>query len=79
MKHSLHIPVQAAALDGTPPEVGDTLELTVTATVSEISDGSAHVSIETVNGEPLPTESGKEAAMKDLEKEAAELDENAGY
>lgn len=46
------LPVAALAVDGTTPEVGDSVEYTVKGRVSRIEGAEAYVMPETVNGEP---------------------------
>lgn len=56
------LPVSALAVEGTTPEVGDSVEYTVKGRVSRIEGGEAYVLPETVNGESaaLPPEPGGE-------------------
>jgi len=56
------LPVSALAVDGTTPEVGDSVEYTVKGRVSRIEGSEAYVMPETVNGEPaaLAPEAGAE-------------------
>ena len=65
---NLHcLAVSALAVDGTTPEVGDSVEYTVKGRVSRIEGAEAYVMPETVNGEPaaLPAEAGADEDMPD--------------
>jgi|ERR1041385_227189 hypothetical protein len=49
----LPVKIDTLSLDGTQPEVGDSVEVTVKGKVTRIRDDCAYVSIETANNEPI--------------------------
>lgn len=66
-EYTCRIPVNSLSESGVPPEEGDTVEYSVSGTVTSVSDGEATVKIDSVNGEPV----GEEAS-ETPEEEAAE-------
>jgi len=65
--YTCKVPVNALAEDGVPPEEGDTVQYSVSGTVQSVSGGTATVSIDSINGEPV-----SEEASESPEEEAAE-------
>jgi hypothetical protein len=65
--YSAKVPVNSLAEDGVPPEEGDKVSFSVDATVKSISGGSATLSIDSINGEPV-----SEEAAETPEEEAGE-------
>lgn len=48
------IPVAALAIDGAAPEVGDTVEFTLSGTVASVSGEFAEITPTAINGQPIP-------------------------
>src|SRR5215475_4828191 len=65
--YTCKVPVNALAEDGVPPEEGDTVQYSVSGTVQSVSGGTATVSIDSINGEPVAEE-----ASESPQEEAAE-------
>lgn len=84
MSSTLRIPLSTLAMDGdesgstVEPEVGDPVEFTVTGTVTSVENGTAVVTPETVNGEPLPKGDGSPAdpTEDDMRSMAAATDDS---
>jgi len=77
------LPVSALAVEGTMPEVGDSVEYTVKGRVSRIEGTEAYVMPEMVNGEPaaLAPEAGADAPdeMMAAARKADEQTAGMGY
>lgn len=65
--YTAKVPVNSLAEDGVPPEQGDSVSFSVDATVKSVSGGSATLSIDSINGEPV-----SEEAAESPEEEAGE-------
>jgi hypothetical protein len=52
---ALCVPVAALAVDGTNPEAGDMVTISVAAEVLRVEGDCAYVRVETANGEPVQT------------------------
>jgi hypothetical protein len=50
----LCVPVDTLAIDGTRPEVGDSVDVKVGGSITRLVNDNAYVKVETVNGTPLP-------------------------
>ena len=57
--YTCKVPTNALAEDGVPPEVGDTVQYSVSGTVQSVSGGQATVKIDSVNGEPVTEEASE--------------------
>jgi hypothetical protein len=71
--YTADVPVNSLAEDGVPPEVGDTVSASFDATVKSVSGGTATLSIDAINGEPV----SEEAAETPEEEAGEEGQENA--
>lgn len=76
--------VDGLLIDGTAPEVGDHVETKVGGTVSKVVNGVASISVETVNGTPMPAapavaEASEPNESADLGAMAAAADANRTY
>jgi hypothetical protein len=71
--YSAKVPVNSLAEDGVPPEEGDKVSFSVEASVQSISGGTATLSIDSINGEPV----SEEAAESPEEEAGEEQGENA--
>jgi len=71
--YTADVPVNSLAEDGVPPEEGDTVSFSVDATVKSVSGGTATLSIDSINGEPV----SEEAAETPEEEAGEEGQENA--
>ncbi len=69
----LCVDLATLAIDGTQPEVGDTVDLKVKGSVTKIVNGCAWVEPSTINGQPVP-ESTPAASDDDLMKAAQQHD-----
>ena len=83
-KNCLYAKVETLALDGTSPEVGDSVdELAVAGKVISIDNGIAKIELTTLNGEPLAStekeEEKKEPSMDDEYKSLKEDAEKEDY
>jgi hypothetical protein len=65
--YTCKVPVNALAEDGVPPEEGDTVQYSVEGKVQSVTGGTATISIDSINGEPVAEE-----ASETPEEEAAE-------
>jgi hypothetical protein len=65
--YTAKVPVNSLGESGVPPEEGDKVQFSVDATVQSVSGGSATLSIDAVNGEPV-----SEEAAESPEEEAGE-------
>lgn len=74
-------PLDALQVDGTPPEVGDNVEMTVKGTVTSVNGGMAYVKPEMVNDVPVPekSEADKEPDEDELRMNAQNYDRETGY
>lgn len=57
--YTAKVPVNSLAESGVPPEEGDKVQFSVEATVESVSGGSATLSIDSVNGEPVSEEASE--------------------
>lgn len=74
----IQIPTTLLSQDGVEPAKGDSVEVTVTATVDDVRDGVASVTPTALNGQEIPQEQAvlDEEQMDERDKRlAAELDE----
>lgn len=83
-ENCIYAKVESLALDGTNPEAGDEVELSVKGKVASIDDGVAKIELETANGEPLASMKGKEekeepGSMEDEYKAMREDAEKEDY
>lgn len=60
--YTAKIPLDLLAQDGVPPEQGDSVDFSVSATVQSVDAEDATVSITSVNGEPVAESPSDEAA-----------------
>jgi hypothetical protein len=63
--YTAKIPLDLLAQDGVPPEQGDSVDFSVSATVKSVDAEDATVSITAVNGEPVNESASDEAAEDD--------------
>jgi hypothetical protein len=78
MAQAFQIPTTLLSQDGVEPAKGDSVEVTVTATVDDVRDGVASVTPTAINGQEIPQEQAEldEAQMDERDKRlASELDE----
>lgn len=61
------VPVNSLAEDGVPPEEGDKVQCSVEGTVQSVSGGTATVSIDSVNGEPIGEQGDEGSAEEENE------------
>ena len=69
----LPVTLDSLGVDGTLPKAGDSVEVTVKGTISKIVNGTAFVSPETVNGQPMP-EAPNEPTDDELMTAAGKMD-----
>ena len=50
----LPVDIDSITIDGTQPEVGDSVDLKVTGSITRLVNGTAYVRPETVNDQPMP-------------------------
>lgn len=72
---SISMTGEEGASDMTPPAVGDMVTFEGEARVAEVRDGVTYLEVQTVNGEPLPDESGMQQELGEEEMLAAEGEE----
>ncbi len=65
------------------PAVGDPVDFTATGTVSRLEGDNAYITLESVNGDPIASESAEPASSEpnadDLMAQAQEVDKNPEY
>ena len=71
--YTARVPVNSLAEDGVAPEEGDKIQCSVEGTVQSISGGTATVTIDSINGEPV-----SEEAAESPEEEASEEGQESG-
>ncbi len=57
--YTARVPVNSLAEDGVPPEEGDKVQYSVEGTVQSVTGGTATISIDSVNGEPVAEEASE--------------------
>jgi len=76
------LPAASLEVEGSTPEVGDVVDFSAAGKVSRVEGGHIYVSLEKVNGEPLPKAEQKEVAPEseeeNLRKMAKQKDEEEG-
>ena len=55
-KSDLAVDLDTLSIDGTRPKAGDTVELKVSGSISQIKNNTAFVTPERVNDQPIPSE-----------------------
>ena len=63
--YTAKIPLDLLSQDGVPPEQGDSVDFSVSATVSSVDAEDATVKITAVNGEPVDESASDEASEDD--------------
>ena len=69
--YTCRVPVNALAEDGVPPEEGDQVQFSTEATVKSVTGGTATLSIDSINGEPV-SEEAAESPEEEASEEGAE-------
>jgi hypothetical protein len=60
--YTCRIPLDLLSEDGVPPAEGDSVDYSVTGTVTSVSGSTADIKIESVNGQPVDEASANEPA-----------------
>ena len=78
-ENCVYAKLETLALDGTNPEAGDEVEMTVTGKVANIENGVAKIELEKANGEPLETKNEEKTEEKEpsMEEEYQSMKEEA--
>lgn len=76
-ENCVYAKLETLALDGTNPEVGDDVEMTVSGKVASIDNGVAKIELETANGEPLEKIQEKEKKEPTMDEEYQSMREDA--
>ncbi len=59
---AIAVPLSSLSVDGTPPAVGDEVELTAKGRVVSIDGDNAMIEVSTINDVPVPSEAAEPAA-----------------